>query len=200
MLVMMPVVIITSVKTVSTRFGRGAASLATVVTLRTGPACTILTAMPPVVRYVARIGAGLLLSGCAAVLLSGCATNAAFVAHQLDEVEGALTEAGLTVCSVDETDNELPGGVGGVAIEVAAGPCPSEVGADDPEGGTVLVEEFESADDRDGHVRDVYLHGRLRPFTTATPFGRYTVRLAGGSDGEVVARYDRAVDLLDEQA
>ena len=70
--------------------------------------------------------------------------------------------------------------VGGIAIEVASS-RPSADGADDPDAGTVLVEEFESADDRDGHVRDVYLHGRLRPFTTATPFGRYTVRLAGGS-------------------
>jgi hypothetical protein len=152
---------------------------------------------------VVRCAAVLLATG-TAVLLSGCATNAAFVAHEPDEVEDALTDAGLTICSLDETDNDLPGGVGGFAFEVSAGPCPADAGsegASDERGtGVVLVEEFESADDRDGHVRDVYLHGRLRPFTTATAFGRYTVRLAGGSDGDVVTRYDRAVDLLDEQA
>jgi hypothetical protein len=157
--------------------------------------------MVPVVRSrVLGACATVLLAGCAGVLLGSCATNAAYVAHEPDEIEDALTDAGLTICGRDETDHDLPGGVGGIAYEVSAGPCPAGDAGDDGDTGVVLVEEFESADDRDGHVRDVYLHGRLRPFTTATAFGPYTVRLVGGSDGDVVTRYDRAVDLLDEQA
>src|SRR5262245_17645853 len=132
---------------------------------------------------------------------NGCATTSTFEARNRDDIEGALTDAGLTVCDRRLGDNDIPGAVDTQSLTVSATTCPTafneRIGDDVGTTGVVQIVEYESRGARDAGARNVYLHDRLRPYSVATAYGTATIALAGGADGGVRERYATARDRLD---
>jgi hypothetical protein len=133
---------------------------------------------------------GLAVATAAAVIGVGCATPA-FETRDIDEVESALTDAGLQVCETVETDSEIPGSVDGVYLRVAFGPCDG-----DSDTGAVEVEVFESKATRDAAVLSTHFNSRAQPVRPPTEVGNLTVRLVADSGADVITAYDKAIDDL----
>ncbi len=133
--------------------------------------------------------AGLIAIG---LIAAGCATPDFDTTRSIAQFEDALRQAGLQVCSIEDTGIDAPGAVASAVIEVS---LPSENCAEDSRD-QIRVDEFESQGARDAAITTFRIQGPPRN-TTAFAVGNYAIFAGQSSDAQLVGDLDDAVKIFE---
>ncbi len=135
-------------------------------------------------RRATALVAAVLAAG--ALALGGCGTDDFDSPADFADLEGVFADAGLQVCSQEDSEARAPGATEQRAYDLSTD-CAD---GDDP---TVVVAiAYESASDRDAAV--ARYHSQARPNGVLWTYGPLTVSATGDRDPEVIDLLTEALD------
>ncbi|MGD9572642.1 MAG: hypothetical protein AB7V62_12185 [Thermoleophilia bacterium] len=130
-----------------------------------------------------------MLLAAVALALGGCDTDDFDAPADFADLEAVFADAGLVVCSAEDTEARAPGATEERVYEVEPEACE---GAEDST--QVVVTAYEDAADRDAAV--ARYHSQPRPQGVLWTYGPLTVRVTGDRDEEVVDVLTEALDAV----
>lgn len=122
-------------------------------------------------------------------LLAACGSRDAFEPKSFTEIDRALADEGLEVCSTTETDGHANQAVAGREYVVA-----TDCESDDQV--TLVVDEFSQREDRDAAARNFEAHIRPRAYGAVWTFGPFAILSSGPRDDAVEERITDALDRM----
>ncbi|MEO6468325.1 MAG: hypothetical protein ABIP21_04430 [Acidimicrobiia bacterium] len=131
----------------------------------------------------------MLASLLAMVASFGCQSRAKFDVHPIADIESALRDRGLAVCSTLDNSKGLANQAASTRVLNVAIDCHEEIVP-------VVVDRFHDAPDRDAAARNFESLNRPRGHGVVWTWANFTISAFGPRDDRVIDRVTAAMDRL----